>query len=106
MCSTLPVESENGNLASTKARAACGVVNRLLLTQDGGLTFSRDYVRMNVMRVACLQKALDRLVAAIRDVESELAAMEATHLHLTAPLSERHRYKERQASRDARTAEF
>jgi len=43
------------------------------------LTFSRDYVRMNVMRVACLQKALDRLVAAIRDVESELAAMEAEH---------------------------
>ena len=79
MCSTLPVESENGNLTSTKARAACGVVNRLLLTQDGGLTFSRDYVRMNVMRVACLQKALDRLVAAIRDVESELAAMEAEH---------------------------
>jgi chromosome segregation ATPase len=34
---------------------------------------------MNIMRVARLQNALDRLAAAIRDVESELAAMEAEH---------------------------
>ena len=31
------------------------------------------------MRVARLQNALDRLSAAIRDVEAELAAMEAEH---------------------------
>ena len=31
------------------------------------------------MRAACLQNALERLTAAIRDVETELAAMKAEH---------------------------
>jgi hypothetical protein len=31
------------------------------------------------MRAACLQDALERLTAAIRDVESELTAMKAEH---------------------------
>ena len=34
---------------------------------------------MNSMRAARLQNALERLTAAIRDVESELAAMKAEH---------------------------
>ena len=34
---------------------------------------------MNSMRVVRLQEALERLTAAIRDVESELAAMKAEH---------------------------
>ena len=34
---------------------------------------------MNIMRAACLQNALERLTAAIRDVETELAAMKAEH---------------------------
>ena len=34
---------------------------------------------MNSMRAARLQDALERLTAAIRDVESELAAMKAEH---------------------------
>ena len=44
-----------------------------------GLTFSGDYVRLNTMRVARLQNALDRLTAAIRDVEAELAAVDGEH---------------------------
>jgi hypothetical protein len=43
------------------------------------LTFSKDYVQSNIVGVARLQDALDRLTAAIRDVEIELAAMEAEH---------------------------
>jgi len=34
---------------------------------------------MNIMRAVRLQYALERLTAAIRDVESELAAMKAEH---------------------------
>jgi hypothetical protein len=36
-------------------------------------------IQLNTMRVARLQNALERLTAAIRDVEGELAAMEAEH---------------------------
>jgi hypothetical protein len=43
------------------------------------LTFRPDCVRLNMMRAARLQNALDRLTAAIRDVETELAAMKAEH---------------------------
>src|SRR4030095_1436960 len=43
------------------------------------LTSSRHYVRLNTMRVARLQNALDRLTAAIRDVEAELAAVDGEH---------------------------
>ena len=43
------------------------------------MTSGRDFVRLNTRRVARLQNALDRLSAAIRDVESELAAMKAEH---------------------------
>jgi len=48
------------------------------------LTFSCHYVRLNRMRPARLQDALKRLTAAIRDVESELAAMKAEHDPLTS----------------------
>ena len=44
-----------------------------------GLTLNSEYVRLNIMRAARLQDALERLTAAIRDVESELAAMKAEH---------------------------
>jgi hypothetical protein len=43
------------------------------------LTSRTWYVLLNIMRVARLQNALDRLTTAIRDVEGELAAMEAEH---------------------------
>ena len=43
------------------------------------MTFSGDNVRLNTIRVARLQNALDRLSASIRDVEAELAAMDAEH---------------------------
>jgi hypothetical protein len=50
------------------------------------------------MRAARLQDALERLTGAIRDVESELAAIKAEHdpsrvadLHFAPPLSERQR---------------
>jgi|SRR4029453_12378900 hypothetical protein len=65
------------------------------------------------MRAARLQEALERLTAAIRDVESELAAMKAEHdpprvAHLCfAPiLSERKRYEKRKAPRDDGAPEF
>jgi hypothetical protein len=56
------------------------------------LTSSRDYVRLNTVRVARLQNALERLTAAIRNVESELAAMKAEHDPLAAHIfvSRRH----------------
>ena len=44
-----------------------------------GLTFSEDYVRLNIMGVARLQGALERLTTAIHDVETELTAMKAEH---------------------------
>src|SRR5205814_10081879 len=37
------------------------------------------YVRLNIIRAARLQDALERLTAAIRNVEAELAAMKAEH---------------------------
>jgi hypothetical protein len=43
------------------------------------LTFSKDYVQSNIVGVARLQDALERLTATIRDVETELAAMKAQH---------------------------
>jgi hypothetical protein len=43
------------------------------------LTFSGRYVRLNSMRAARLQDALERLTMAIREVESELAAMKTEH---------------------------
>ena len=65
------------------------------------------------MRAARLQNALERLTAAIRDVESELAAMKSEHdplashiFILTPSLSERQRYEEREASRDYGAIEF
>jgi hypothetical protein len=47
---------------------------------------------LNTVRVARLQNALERLTAAIRDVESELAAMRAEHDPLAAHIfvSRRH----------------
>jgi hypothetical protein len=48
------------------------------MTGDG-LTFSSRYVQLNMMRAGRLHDALERLTAAIRDVESELAAMKAEH---------------------------
>jgi hypothetical protein len=58
------------------------------------------------MRAARLQGALQRLTVAIRDVESELAAMKAEHDPLAPPLSERQRHEERQAARDDRPGEL
>ena len=65
------------------------------------------------MRVARLQNILERLTAAIRDLEAELAAMEAEHDPLASHifvsrrhLSERSRHKRRKAPRNERTAEF
>jgi hypothetical protein len=43
------------------------------------LTFSHDYVQSNIVWIAYLQDALERLTKAIRDVETELAAMRAEH---------------------------
>ena len=43
------------------------------------LTISDLNVQMNVMRAARLQSALERLTAAIRDVENELTDMKAEH---------------------------
>ena len=43
------------------------------------LTRKLRYVHLHVMRAARLQEALERLSVAIRDVESELAAMKAEH---------------------------
>jgi len=43
------------------------------------LTFTLGYVRLNTIRVSRLQNPLERLTAVIRDVETELAAMEAEH---------------------------
>jgi len=40
---------------------------------------NHDYVHVNTMRAGRLQNALERLTAAIRDVESELASMKAEH---------------------------
>jgi hypothetical protein len=56
------------------------------------LTFSPNYVRLNVMGVAHLQDALGRLTAAIRDVEAELGVMKAEHdpLALHIFISRRH----------------
>jgi hypothetical protein len=44
-----------------------------------GLTFSEDYVRLNIMGVARLQGALERLTTAIHDVETEVTEMKAEH---------------------------
>ena len=43
------------------------------------MTFSVEYVQSNVMGFARLQDALERLTKAIRDVETELAAMKTEH---------------------------
>jgi hypothetical protein len=43
------------------------------------LTFSHDYVQSNIVGIARLQDALERLTKAIHDVETELAAMKTEH---------------------------
>jgi len=43
------------------------------------LTFSHDYVQSNIVGIARLLDALERLTKAIRDVETELAAMKSEH---------------------------
>jgi septal ring factor EnvC (AmiA/AmiB activator) len=43
------------------------------------LTLNSRAVQLNSMRAARLQDALERLAAAIREVDSELAAMKAEH---------------------------
>ena len=43
------------------------------------MTLDSCYVRLNMMRAARLQNALERLTAAIHNVEAELAAMKAEH---------------------------
>jgi hypothetical protein len=56
-----------------------GVLRDRPAVVDDDLTFSNDYVRLNIVRVARLQNALDRLTAAIGDAGTELAAMKAEH---------------------------
>ena len=64
------------------------------------------------MRVARLQNALERLSAAIRDVEAELAAMKAEHDPLASHIFISRRYfatpatQGREAPRDERTVKF
>jgi hypothetical protein len=72
-----------------------------------------DYVRLNMMRVARLQNVLERLSAAIRDVEAELAVMEGEHDPLASHIfvSRRHYRnandtKGGKRRRDERTAQF
>ena len=43
------------------------------------LTLTNNYVHLNTMRSTRLENALERLTAAMRDVESELQAMKAEH---------------------------
>jgi hypothetical protein len=57
-----------------------------------GLTLNRRYVRLNIMRAARLQSALERLTVAISDVESELAAMKAEHDRLASHIFVSRRY--------------
>jgi hypothetical protein len=57
-----------------------GVAGRSVnLANLPGLTLNRRYVRLNIIHAALLQDALERLTTAIRDVESELAAMKPEH---------------------------
>jgi len=56
------------------------------------LTFKSRYVHVNSMRAARLQDALERLTAAIRDVESELAAMKAEQDPLASHIFVSRRY--------------
>jgi hypothetical protein len=65
------------------------------------------------MRAARLQHALERLTVAIRDVESELAAMKSEHdplashiFYFAPPLSERKRHEKRKPPRDDGPVEF
>jgi hypothetical protein len=77
------------------------------------LTFSHDYVQSNIMGIARLQDALERLTTAIRDVETELAAMKAEHDPLASHIfvSRRH-YRNANGTkggkrrRNERTAKF
>ena len=43
------------------------------------MTFPTDYVQSNIVGIARLQDALERLTKAIHDVETELAAMKTEH---------------------------
>jgi len=76
------------------------------------LTFSKDYVRLKIMGVARLQGALERLTPAIRNVQTELAVMEAEHDPLAAHIfvSRRHYRNVSDTKggklRDERTAKF
>jgi hypothetical protein len=76
-----PGESENSitfhNLKSYDS--ALVAWNRFFDQALDGLTFRKDYVQSNIMGVARLQRALERLTAAIRDVEMELVTMKAQH---------------------------
>jgi len=70
------------------------------------LTFSTDYVQLNTMGVARLQDVLKRLSAAIRDVETELAAMKAEHDPLASHIfiSRRH-YRNANATKSGKRRE-
>jgi hypothetical protein len=56
------------------------------------LTLNSRDVQLNRMRAARLQEALERLTAAIRGVESELAAMKAEHDPLATHIFVSRRY--------------
>ncbi len=74
---------------------------------SNGLTLSRNYVHLNTMPVARLQNALELLSAAIRDVEAELAVMEAEHDPLASHIfvSRRH-YRNAQDTKGGKRREL
>ena len=69
------VERAWENVFASRAAWVLGASSRV--RRHARLTLKGRYVRLNVMWAARLRDALERLTGAIRDVESELAAMKA-----------------------------
>jgi hypothetical protein len=71
------------------------------------LTLGNRYVQLNSMRAARLQEALERLTGAIRDVESELAAMKAGHDPLASHIFvARRRYRNMEDTKSGKRREM
>jgi hypothetical protein len=88
--SAVSVERAWENVFASRAAWVLGASSRV--TRLARLTVNCRYVRLNVMRVARLQDALERLTGAIRDVESEPAAMKAEHDPLASHIFVSRRY--------------
>ena len=56
------------------------------------MTLSKDYVRLNIMGLARLQDALEKLTTVIHDVETEVTAMKAEHDPLASHIFISRRY--------------